>query len=203
MTSHPPSDERAWGGRLPMVEPAGLDGEQRALDGELRAGIVPWAERAGFAATTDDGRFIGPMNIYLHRPGISRGYLGWILAEQRDSVLPGAVREVVILTVAAAWDADYVVYSHTRLARAAGLADPAIDGILRGGPGDGLSEDELLAYRFAGELVETRAVRAQTYRQLTARFGETGAIDMGNLAGIYLAACALQKVFEVPAPGGG
>lgn len=201
MVNYPSTNERNWGGRLALLDPQTFDDEQRSLDRELRATVVPWSDRSGFASTTDDGRFIGPMNIYLHRPRISRAYLDWILTEQRESLLPATIREVVILTIGSAWQADFIVYSHVTVARDVGLADPVIDGILQGAPNDAFSHEELAAYRFATELVERRSVSDGTYRGLAEIYGEAGVIDMTNLAGIYLAACVLQNVFEVPAPG--
>ena len=200
MVNYPPANERNWGGRLALLDPQEFADEQRTLDSELRAAVVPWADRSGFASITDDGRFIGPMNIYLHRPRISRAYLGWILTEQQESSLPATIREVVILTIGSAWRADFVVYSHATIARDVGLAEPVIDGILHAAPSDAFSPEELAAYQFATELAERRGVSDGTYRGLTEIYGESGVIDMTNLAGIYIAACALQNVFEVPAP---
>ena len=200
MVRYPGEHERAWGGRLPLADPATFDDEQRSLDGELRAAVVPWADRAGFASTTDSGRFIGPMNIYLHRPRLSRAYLDFILTEQRESSLPAAVREVVILAVGVAWRADFVVDSHVVLARAAGLSRSTIEAVLRGGTGDEGSRDVRVAHRFAIELVDHRTVSDETYGEVVEIFGEAGAIDMASLVGIYLTASALQNAFEVPGP---
>ncbi|HZZ51209.1 MAG TPA: carboxymuconolactone decarboxylase family protein [Pseudonocardia sp.] len=196
----PTTGARPWGGRLPLVDRDDLDGDQRELDRELREKVVPWADQMGFAATADDGQFIGPMNIYLQRPQVSRGYLDWILAEQRESSLSAKVREVVVLTIAAAWRSEYIAYSHAAIARNVGLAESAVSAILHGSAGSDLTREELASHRFAAEVVTQRTVSTETYELAVQIFGESGVIDMANLVGIYLAASALQNAFEVPAP---
>jgi 4-carboxymuconolactone decarboxylase len=185
---------------LALIDPDELDGEQLSLDRVLRAKIIPWANQSGFASTTDDGRFIGPMNIYLRRPKLSRAYLDWIETEQQESTLSARTREVVILTIAVFWQAEFIIYSHVAIARNVGLPESVIDGLLAGKLNQEFSHEEAVSYRFTTEITERREVSDDTYRAITELFGEQGVIDMTNLAGIYLTASALQNVFEVPAP---
>jgi 4-carboxymuconolactone decarboxylase len=200
MNFYPSASERPWGGRLALIDPDAFDDDQRSLDRELRAKVIPWANQSGFASTTDDGRFIGPMNIYLRRPQLSRAYLEWISAEQQESSLPARIREVVILTIAVSWQVEFIIYSHVAIARNVGLPKSVIDGILTEKLNQEFSNEEAVSYRFTTELTEQRKVSDDTYRAITELFGEQGVIDMTNLAGIYLTASALQNVFEVPAP---
>ena len=97
---------------MPLAEAGELTGQQQALADQLHAFAVPWAERAGFAGTTEEGHLIGPWNAQVHRPGPAAGFSQWILADQQDSTLSPRVREAVILTVAIAWQSVYEIYSH-------------------------------------------------------------------------------------------
>jgi 4-carboxymuconolactone decarboxylase len=87
VTVHPPTDDRRWGGRLPLAEAGTLDQEQRAVAEQLHLFAVPWAEQAGFTPTTDDGYLIGPWNVLVHRPQPARGFNEWVKADQMGSSL--------------------------------------------------------------------------------------------------------------------
>lgn len=200
MTVHPSTGDRQWGGRLPLAETGTLDDEQRAVAEQLHLFAVPWAEQAGFAPTTDDGHLIGPWNVLVHRPQPARGFNEWVRSDQVGSSLPATVREVVILTVGVAWQAAYELYSHTAVARHAGLAEPVIHGLLNHAPNDAFSAAELAAHHFTDELVRSRTVGDETYRHALELFGQHGVIDMVHLIGIYLATSALLNAFEIPAP---
>lgn len=68
------SGARQWAGRLPLAEAGELTGQQQALAAQLHAFAVPWAERAGFAGTRQEGHLIGPWNAQVHRPGPAAGF---------------------------------------------------------------------------------------------------------------------------------
>jgi 4-carboxymuconolactone decarboxylase len=59
------------GGRLPLADPTTLTGAQRELFSTIEATQVPWANAAGFEATTADGRLIGPYNSFLLHPEVA------------------------------------------------------------------------------------------------------------------------------------
>lgn len=197
---HPTTDEQDWGGRLPLAETGPLDDKQRALAERLHELSVPWAEQAGFAATTDDGYLIGPWSLLTHQPGPGRAFNDWIRADREATSLPGPVRESIILTIAVAWQADYELYSHKAIARHVGMSEPVIEGLLNHEPNDDFSAAELAAHTFTDELVRSRRVSETTYRRALEEFGQTGVIDMVHLIGIYLAMAALLNAFEIPAP---
>ncbi|GLZ44351.1 hypothetical protein Acsp06_05360 [Actinomycetospora sp. NBRC 106375] len=196
---YPRADDRDWGGRLPRAESIDLDEDQRAARQELLERSGRWAERSGFAPTDDQGGLIGPFNAFTLRPGPGRAFGRWVGVDQRDSLLPATIREVVILTVGVAWQAEYEVYAHVAVARSVGLSETVIDG-LRNGTTDGFAPDELTAHRFADELVRDHRVTRSTYDGAIEAFGRDGVLDLVHLVGMYLATSALLNAFEVPAP---
>ena len=196
---HPAADAKDWGGRLPRNESIDLDDDQRAAVAEIHERTAKWAERSGFAPTDDAGGLIGPFNAFALRPGQGRAFNGWVANDQRTSSLPKAIREVVILTVGVAWDADYEIYAHVAVGRAVGLSETVIAG-LRSGSTEGFGDDELAAHRFTAELVRDHRVSDESYAAALGSFGRDGVLDMVHLIGMYLATSALLNAFEVPAP---
>ncbi|MFC5138497.1 carboxymuconolactone decarboxylase family protein [Actinomycetospora rhizophila] len=196
---HPGADDRDWGGRLPRNETLELDDDQRAVRDRIVERGAVWAERSGFAATDDAGGLLGPFNAFVLRPEPGTAFNRWIATDQRHSSLAAPIREVVILTVGVAWQADYEVYAHVAAARSAGLSETVIAG-LREGSTEGFADDELAAHRFADELVRTHRVAAGTYARAEELFGRDGVLDLVHLVGMYLATSALLNAFEIPAP---
>ncbi|MHC1562587.1 carboxymuconolactone decarboxylase family protein [Actinomycetospora sp. C-140] len=196
---HPGADDREWGGRLPRNETLELDDDQRAAREKLLENAGAWAERSGFAPIDDHGGMIGPFNPFVLRPEPARAFNRWVVADQRGSSLSAPIREVVILTVGVAWQADYEIYAHVAVARAVGLSEAVIDG-LRRNEADGFADDELAAHRFTDELVRTHRVARPTYDAAIEAFGRDGVLDLVHLVGMYLATSALLNAFEIPAP---
>jgi 4-carboxymuconolactone decarboxylase len=194
------TNEDRLGGRLPLADPQQLDPAQRELADYMRTDIVPWADAAGFRATTTDGRFIGPFNPALRSPGLAGKFLQFQATEERDTSLSERVRQVVILAVGAVWGAAYELYAHSAAARHCGIPDEAVRDLAAGTLPDTLGDDEKAAYRFTHRLSTGHRVDDATFAQAQETFGDRGIADMIVLAGTYHTVCGLLNAFDVPAP---
>jgi 4-carboxymuconolactone decarboxylase len=190
----------AMGGRLPLMERSSLNEAQRALFDRLTQSVVPWAERAGFASRSGDGRFIGPFNPSLLSPDIAARFLEFQFAEEENSTSSERVREVVILAVGAVWRSAYELYAHSAAARTAGLSEKADGTLAQGGVPDELSPAERCAWRFAHQLSADRRIDQAVYDEAEAAFGTRGLADMLLLIGAYQTVCGVLNAFEIPAP---
>lgn len=187
------------GGRLPLLPVHALDEEQRALHAELRATRLLAAKDAGYTAVLPDGRLLGPFNVMLRAPRIARPLLEWAQAIT-GSGLAADVREVVILTVAAHWRADYALYAHAAVAARAGVTEAAIAVLRAGGTPHGLCDEAATAHRVTVALVRDHRVPDDLYAKAAAVFGTEGLVALVNLVGQYLNTSALLALFEVPVP---
>lgn len=188
------------GGRLPLLDPESLEGDQKALYQQLWSQLISWADENKFRGATDDGRLIGPFNPYLYSTGETPGFLQWMQADSRGTTLNKRVHEVVILSVGAIWKSPYELYAHSAVARRVGVPEVAIQALCRGESSDELTPDEQVAHRFASQLTREHRVAEPLYREAEAIFGRTGLVDMVYLVGMYLLTCALLNAFEIPAP---
>jgi 4-carboxymuconolactone decarboxylase len=188
------------GGRIPILSPSALSGEQKQVYDRINATQVPWASKFGFEAQTDDGGLIGPFNSQLLSPGINSGYLDMVDAEQKHTSLSKRVREVVILSVGAVWKSDYEIYAHSAIGRNVGLSESAIKTLAAGGLPDDLNDQEKIAQRYARQLSLERRVDPDLYAAAEQSFGRQGLADMIYLIGIYHVVCGFLNSFEVPAP---
>ena len=189
------------GGRLPLVDPGTMNAAQRALYGKMMAGVVPWADAAGFQSRDERGHVIGPFNCTLLSPEIGGGFLSLQKVEQGHTSLTPRAREVVILSVGSVWRAPYELYAHAAVAAKAGLSPEQIAALAAGRPAE-LDGRERAAQRFTLQLAAERAVDDQTYAAATAAWGDRGVFEMVVLIGCYLSVCAMLNAFAVPVPGG-
>ncbi|MDO7885515.1 carboxymuconolactone decarboxylase family protein [Hymenobacter cheonanensis] len=188
------------GGRLALLEPATLDSDQKKLYDQLQDTMVTWAEKSGFQADTYDDRLIGPFNAMLRSPLISKALMGVTSVEGKETSLSEKVRQVVILTVGAAWQAAYELYAHTAVARKAGFDEATVQALAAGQKPASLSPEESVAYDFTQRLTTRHQIDTELYEQAIVTFGEKGVVDMIYLAGQYMTISGLLNTFAVPAP---
>lgn len=188
------------GGRLPLLDPVRLSEAQRTLFDRITATMVPWAEAARFQSRAGDGRLIGPFNAVLFAPEMGSCFVDLQAAEARCTPLSEKVRQVVILAVGAAWQADYALYAHSAVALQAGLSEAAIRSLAEGGCSEELSDEERVARLFVRQLVAEHRVDEPLYRAAEAAFGREGLVAMTFLAGCYQVVCSFLNAFEIPAP---
>ncbi len=196
----PTSDERSAGGRLRLLDRAELDAEQAELSDRLTVTRVARGRQAGYRAALDDGRLVGPFNALLRAPGIAERQLDWAEAISAADLNPAA-REVAILTVAAQWRAEYVLYAHSAAARDAGLGDDAIADLVAARTPAGLDRTARLAHDVTLALVRDHDVPDDLYGDFLSEYGETRAVVLIALIGQYLTTCAVTTCFRVPMPG--
>ena len=188
------------GGRLPLLSPEDLVLKQQKLYSRIKANIVPTAAAAGFETIDERGHLIGPFNATLYSPDICGSFLALQKLEEETSSLSKRVRQVVILTVGAVWNAAYELYAHSAVAANIGVTDEQIDSLVSGRATEGLSPDELAAHLFTRQLVSEHKVSDGNYAVALTAFGHQGLVEMLVLVGCYLSVCALLNAFVVPVP---
>ncbi len=195
----PGSDEFGLGGRLPLFDPATATPEQLALEEMMKAIAIPTQAATGIQLLSPEGQLIGPLNSYLYNPVVGTALFdaGNTFA---SSTLSARVKEIVILSVGGQWGSGYEVWAHSKVARLVGVPEAAVESLASGQAPVGLTGDELVAAQFVQELASTYRVSDETYHAAEAAFGQTGLVDLVNLAGTYLGASATLNVFEIPVP---
>lgn len=189
------------GGRLELFDPGTLDAGQRPLFSSITDHVLPWAGAAGFAANISGRRLIGPFNAALLRPEVSGPFLAFQAAEGEHTSLDERVRQTVILSVGAVWQAEYELYAHARAARHSGLSDEVISELVAGeSPTEGLRDAERIAHDVARTLTVTRRIPDDLYQTAHRTFGAVGVFDIIMLVGAYQTVCGILNSFAIPAP---
>jgi 4-carboxymuconolactone decarboxylase len=186
--------------RLEQLTLDDLTAEQR----ELYDAIV--GTRTGSAlparVVNEDGELQGPFNAMLHYPAV--GYPLQELAGMLRfrGLLPARARELVILTVAAAWQSEFEWWAHVRIGRQVGLSDAEISAVRTAAP---LALDEPVeqaaldvarATTARGDLDDDEYARAHEV------LGDQALIETLTLVGCYALLALQMRVHRVPLPEG-
>lgn len=187
------------GGRLPLVDLNSATSAQAALAALMKRLGLPIQAATGIQLEDVNGLLLGPLNAYLYSPVIGEAIFN-IGNTFSSSSLSARVKEIVILSVGGKWGSPYELYAHELVARMVGVPEAAVVSLASGQPPVGLTGSELVAAQFVQELISTYRVSAATYQAAEAAFGQTGVVDMVNLASTYLGVSATLNAFNVRGP---
>lgn len=187
--------------------------------GKGRLGPVPVesmtaAQRKVFDGITGGARGKGDPGVFMDENGVLRGPFNAMLrspemgdlaqqlgaAIRYESVIPGDLRELAILTCGRHWRANYEWFAHAKIARAEGLPDAVIDGLLEDrAPTE---PDQLTVYNFVEALQKKTRVDDATYKAAFDLLGEKGVTELVFLTGYYALISHVLNAFDVPLPSG-
>lgn len=178
--------------RLAPLTPDELTVGQKAL----RAAIA----RAMPGMVAADGSLAGPFDGWLRelRSGTATALLGRALGS--DAVLPGRIREIVILLVAVHERSPFEWYAHAPSARTAGWPADVLDAVRRGEVPVPDDAAERTACAAADELLRTGDLADPTWAELLAAHGPAAAVELVTLVGYYRMVALQLRVLRVPVP---
>ena len=181
----------------PRLRPDQLTPAQRELYDELCSG--PRADPSRPRGPVDaDGRLTGPFDAMLHSPPVGGPLQRLGAALRYESALPDDVRESVICLVAGVHASSYERYAHEPLARAAGVAEPVLEVLARGGLPDGAGPELRLAHALLTRAVWAAPVEAQ--ERWVDELGPRAAFEVSTLVGYYTTLAWQLRIFDVEAP---
>jgi 4-carboxymuconolactone decarboxylase len=148
------------------------------------------------------GQPTGPWNVLLRSPELMKRTRGLSDYLRFESVLPGYLRELVILMTARQWGQSYEWNAHYPLALDEGLSAELVQAIAEGRRPEGMVEEEAILYEFCMELLRNHGVSDATYERAVERFGEQGVVETVSLAGYYTMIAMVLNTARTPLPDG-
>jgi 4-carboxymuconolactone decarboxylase len=149
-----------------------------------------------------EGGLIGPFNAFVHAPGVGK-HMSALGGRLRFRTSIGRrLSELAIITVGAAWKAEFEWWAHARMAREHGISDAVVDAIGRGEDPHFAAEDERVIYAVARELTGTGRVGQESYDAAHRLLGDEGMVELVALCGYYTLISYLLNAFAVPLPPG-
>jgi 4-carboxymuconolactone decarboxylase len=186
------------GARIPKLDPASLDEEQRSLYDAIAGGRRAQGPQL-FRLADADGRLEGPFNAFLLQPRLGSALQSLGSAVRYDTGLDDRCREIAILVVAAHWRSDFEWHAHEAVGRAAGLGDAEL-AALREGRHAELAGRESVVARTAAALVTRGDLDDAEYGEAVGHLGPAGLFELLTLVGYYATLALQLRVFRVPAP---
>jgi alkylhydroperoxidase family enzyme len=184
--------------RLPLIAPADLTPEQKALHADMKKGIA--SNFNAFKVEREDGALMGPWNPWLHEPVIGKAIWDLTLAMTAKAVLPDNIRQIAILVVGARYDAAYEIYAHIAVAEREGMSEERLATLVANVKPNDLAKDESVAYDFSYALSRGGVLPEPLYRLAMATFGQHGTNELIYLVGLYALVSTTLNGFNVPTP---
>jgi len=148
------------------------------------------------------GQPTDPWLVLLRSPEVMSRARGLSDYLRYQSIVPGWLREFVILMTARQWSQSYEWNSHYKLAIDEGLSVEIAQAILEGRRPEGMVEDEAILYDFCMELERNQSVSDATYARALERFGEQGIVETVSLMGYYTMISMVLNTARTPLPAG-
>jgi len=148
------------------------------------------------------GQPTGPWIVLLRSPEVMSRARGLSDYLRYQSILPGWLREFVILMTARQWSQSYEWNAHYKLAIDEGLSAEIARALAEGHRPEGMVEEEVILYDFCMELQRNQSVSDATYARTLERFGEQGIVETVSLMGYYTMISMVLNTARTPLPAG-
>ncbi len=174
--------------RLPDIEPAKLNPEQRRVYDSIMSGPRGVVE--------------GPLRVWVNSPGLADKAQELGAFCRFGTSLPQRLSELAIITTGAHWRAGFEWAVHAPIALRAGLDVDAVEAIRTGREPNLTLPDERAVYAFSSELLRNRRVSDATFQLALDTLGQVGAVDLVGVLGYYGLISMTINAFQVPLPEG-
>lgn len=174
--------------RLPKIDPADYDAEQKRVAAEIAAG--------------PRGEVRGPFLPMMHNPKAADAVQRMGAFLRFDGTLDGRLRELAIIMIGRHWTAQYEWFAHYRIALEEGLDAAVADAIAERRRPDFKNQDEEIVYDFVTELTENHKVGDATYARTRDLLGGGGVVELIVVCGHYSVVSMVLNTFEIEIPGG-
>jgi 4-carboxymuconolactone decarboxylase len=148
------------------------------------------------------GALRGPYGVLLHHPALCErvAALGELLRFR--SGLPGADRELAILTAGREAEAPYEWAAHEPIALREGTRLEAVAVVRDGRPTHELRPREAVIVDTVRAIYRAHRLTADEFARADAEFGRQGLVELVTLAGYYGMIAAVLNAFDVDLPPG-
>jgi 4-carboxymuconolactone decarboxylase len=170
--------------RISILTPDDMNDEQRAVIDASKANGKPHG---------------GPFWAYIRNPKLMQNVqnIGACIA---DSTLSAREQQIVILTVARFWGANYPWAVQCRNALKVGLTQEEIDAINARGALPTDDKRELLAHQIANELLADKGLCDATYASAEASFSTEELVALVARIGSFSMTCCTANAFDITPP---
>ena len=144
----------------------------------------------------------GPFGVLLRNPALATAASGLVDALRGDGKLDKRIYELIVLTVARHWSAQYAWAVHEPIARGLGFSEEMVEAIKARRRPASAKPEEALVYDAVTELLAGKVLSTAIYDRLIKQFGLDVTIELISTAGLYSMISTILNGFDVPAANG-
>jgi 4-carboxymuconolactone decarboxylase len=174
--------------RPPVLDEAHLTTEQQAVFDDIRSGPRGLVE--------------GPLRVWLQSPEIAERAQKLGAFCRYGTRIPARLSELAIVIVGAHWRSGFEWSVHAPIAEKAGIDPDVLEAIRTGARPSLVRTDERAVYRFSQELLETKRISEDAYKEVVELVGTQGAVELVGILGYYTLICMTINAFEIPTADG-
>jgi 4-carboxymuconolactone decarboxylase len=142
----------------------------------------------------------GPYNPMLRSPVYAQRMVDLLDYLRWHTSVPTPLNEMAILIVGRQWRSQVEWFSHSAIARKAGLSDSIIADLKANKRPAGMSPEEAVVYDFVTDLTTKRAVSNEVFDRAKKLLGEQQVVDLTGVAGTYVGVAMLLAMAEQGVP---
>jgi 4-carboxymuconolactone decarboxylase len=174
--------------RPPVLDESHLTAEQQAVFDDIRSGPRGLVE--------------GPLRVWLQSPTFAERAQKLGAFCRYGTRIPARLSELAIVLVGAHWRSGFEWSVHAPIAATVGIDVEVLETIRVGGSPSVTRADERAVYRFSQELLETKRVSEDAYKEVAELVGTEGAVELVGILGYYTLICMTINAFEIPTADG-
>jgi len=144
----------------------------------------------------------GPFGVLLRNPALATAASGLVDAQRGEGKLDKRIYELIVLTVARHWSAQYAWAVHEPIARGLGFSEEMVEAIKARRRPASAKPEEALVYDAVTELLAGKVLSTAIYDRLIKQFGLDVTIELISTAGLYSMISTILNGFDVPAANG-
>ena len=144
----------------------------------------------------------GPFGVLLRNPALATAASGLVDALRGKGKLDKRIYELIVLTVARHWSAQYAWAVHEPIARGLGFSEEMVEAIKARRRPASAKPEEALVYDAVTELLAGKVLSTAIYDRLIKQFGLDVTIELISTAGLYSMISTILNGFDVPAANG-
>jgi len=174
--------------RPPVLDEGRLTAEQQAVFDDIRSGPRGLVE--------------GPLRVWLQSPTFAERAQKLGAFCRYGTRLPARLSELAIVIVGAHWRSGFEWSVHAPIAAKAGMDFEVLEAIRVGEQPSIIRADERAVHRFSQQLLETKRVSEDGYKEVAELVGTEGAVELVGILGYYTLICMTINAFEIPTADG-
>jgi 4-carboxymuconolactone decarboxylase len=142
----------------------------------------------------------GPFQIWAHQPGVLNGAFQLYVTHRYEGALDRRLMEIMTITLARNWGAQFVWAAHARMAAEFGVHPAAIEAIRAGETPQFDQEDERAVYEVTHEFCAQRKISNETFERAVSVLGVARLVALVNAMSFYTMICMGVVAFDMPVP---